>query len=178
MAGVTWTVRPEPVESPDAIATVRAYIREIAGRYYGRPATEQEVDAALAAEPDDELVPPKGRFLLARAHADGAVAGCAAVLMVRGTTAEIRRVWVAPHSRKGGLGGLLIATAECSALEMGATTVRLDTRDDLVEARRLYARLGYEEIAPFNDSPYADHWFGKTLRPFLGPLGEGAPAQG
>ncbi|MET9861811.1 hypothetical protein ABZY93_21310 [Streptomyces smyrnaeus] len=49
----------------------------------------------------------------------------------------IRRVWVAPHARKGGLGGLLVATAECSALEMGATTVRLDTRGDLVEARRM-----------------------------------------
>ncbi|WP_229376046.1 GNAT family N-acetyltransferase [Streptomyces spirodelae] len=168
MTGVTWIIRPEPIDSPDAVATVRAYIREIAGRYYGRPATEQEIDAALAGEPDDGLVPPKGVFMLARDHRDGAVGnvgGCVAVLMVTGTTAEIRRVWVAPHARRSGLGKLLVNTAEHAALDMGATAVRLDTRDDLVEARRLYARLGYEEIAPFNDSPYADHWFGKPLVP-------------
>ncbi|MDF4253950.1 GNAT family N-acetyltransferase [Streptomyces sp. WMMB303] len=162
---MTWTIHPEPVRSPAAVATVRAYIGEIAGRYYGRPATEQEIDAALAAEPDDALTPPEGAFLLARAHTDGAVAGCAAVLMVAPTTAEIRRVWVAPHARKGGLGKLLVNTVEGTALRMGAARVRLDTRHDLVEARRLYARLGYAEIAPFNDSPYADHWFGKQLTP-------------
>ncbi|WP_307808350.1 GNAT family N-acetyltransferase [Streptomyces oryzae] len=162
---MTWTIKPESVTAPDSVATIRAYIADIAGRYYGRPATEQEIDAALAEEPDDELVPPKGAFLLARARADGAVAGCVAVLMVADTTAEIRRVWVAPRARKGGLGGLLIRTAECAALDMGAMSVRLDTRRDLVEAKRLYARHGYEEIAPFNDSPYADHWFGKPLRP-------------
>ncbi|OEV11251.1 GCN5 family acetyltransferase, partial [Streptomyces nanshensis] len=125
---MTWTIEPEPVQSPAAVATVRTYIGEIAGRYYGRPATEQEIDAALAAEPDDALTPPAGVFLLARGHADGAVAGCAAVLMMTPTTAELRRVWVAPHARKGGLGKLLVDTAERTALRMGAATVRLDTR--------------------------------------------------
>jgi 4-hydroxy-4-methyl-2-oxoglutarate aldolase len=42
-------------------------------------------------------------------------------------------------------------------------TLRLDTRADLTEARRLYTRHGYREVAPFNDGPYADHWFAKTL---------------
>ncbi|WP_022888607.1 hypothetical protein [Agromyces italicus] len=27
----------------------------------------------------------------------------------------------------------------------------------------LYAKLGYAEGAPFNDGPYADHWFSKDL---------------
>jgi hypothetical protein len=35
----------------------------------------------------------------------------------------------------------------------------------LVEARRLYARHGYQEVAPFNDSPYAEHWFAKSVSP-------------
>lgn len=34
---------------------------------------------------------------------------------------------------------------------------------DLVEARRLYSRHGYLEVAPFNDEPYAEHWFAKHL---------------
>jgi hypothetical protein len=41
--------------------------------------------------------------------------------------------------------------------------LRLDTRHDLAEARRMYARHGYREVAPFNESPYADHWFAKPL---------------
>jgi hypothetical protein len=41
--------------------------------------------------------------------------------------------------------------------------MRLDTRGDLTEARALYARLGYDEVEPFNDGPYAEHWFEKAL---------------
>jgi hypothetical protein len=39
----------------------------------------------------------------------------------------------------------------------------LDTRSDLVEARALYARLGYQETEPHNYDPYAEHWFAKNL---------------
>jgi hypothetical protein len=42
-------------------------------------------------------------------------------------------------------------------------TLRLDTRSDLTEARRLYARHGYREVPAFSQGPYADHWFEKTL---------------
>lgn len=173
--GVTWTIQPEPRTSPDAVAAVRAYLREIAGRYWGRPATEQEVDAVLAEEPDDELVPPRGRFLLARDAREHTVAGCAAVLLADAATAELRRVWVAPHARRRGLGARLVGAAEEAALAMGARAVRLDTRRDLVEARRLYERLGYTPVEPFNDSPYAHHWLGKPLRPKLDRIPEQAP---
>jgi hypothetical protein len=40
--------------------------------------------------------------------------------------------------------------------------LRLDTRSELVEARRLYARHGYQEVAPFNDG-WADRWYEKPL---------------
>lgn len=52
---------------------------------------------------------------------------------------------------------------EATARDRGLNMLRLDTRADLVEARRLYARLGYQEVAPFNDGLYAEHWFEKTL---------------
>ncbi|RCG19403.1 GNAT family N-acetyltransferase [Streptomyces reniochalinae] len=171
---MTWTIRAEPITSPDAAEALLTYTTEMASRYYGRPATDREIDSAVAEHPDDDLVPPRGRFLLARADEDGTVAGCIAVVLAAEHTAEIRRFWVAPPIRRGGLGALLVAAAESAALGMGARTVRLDTRRDLTEARRLYARLGYEEIEPFNDSPYADHWFGKPLRRKLGHIPEQA----
>jgi ribosomal protein S18 acetylase RimI-like enzyme len=52
---------------------------------------------------------------------------------------------------------------ECLAREHDLSTLRLDTRRDLTEAHRLYARLGYQEVPAFNDCSYADHWFVKTL---------------
>ncbi len=37
------------------------------------------------------------------------------------------------------------------AYQHGRSRLRLDTRSDLVEARRLYERLGYREVPPFNE---------------------------
>ena len=58
---------------------------------------------------------------------------------------------------------MLVRAAEDAARALGAGRLILDTRHDLVEARALYARLGYAETAPHNDDPYAEHWFAKAL---------------
>ncbi|MFG3252195.1 GNAT family N-acetyltransferase [Streptomyces sp. NPDC048172] len=162
---MNWIIAPASVEAPEARATVRAYIADIASRYYGRPATDREIDEALDEEPDTELVPPKGAFLLARDGDGGPVGGCSGTRLLdpATATAELKRVWVAPHARRQGLGSLLVEAAEDAARALGATAIRLDTRHDLVEARTLYAARGYAEIAPYNSGPYADHWFEKRL---------------
>ena len=49
------------------------------------------------------------------------------------------------------------------AVECGATAIRLETNRVLGEAIRLYESAGYVEVAPFNDEPYAHHWFEKRL---------------
>jgi len=50
----------------------------------------------------------------------------------------------------------------------GARTARLETNRTLTEAIGLYRASGYREVAAFNDEPYAQHWFEKTLDPTLG----------
>ena len=45
--------------------------------------------------------------------------------------------------------------------EHGATATRLETNRNLPEALELYRLAGYVEVAPFNDEPYAHHWFQK-----------------
>ncbi len=50
-----------------------------------------------------------------------------------------------------------------AARTLGARRIVLDTRHDLVEARALYARLGYLETPPHNDRAYAERWFAKQL---------------
>jgi hypothetical protein len=43
--------------------------------------------------------------------------------------------------------------------------MHLDTNRTLTEAIALYRSAGYREVEPFNDEPYAHHWFEKDLAP-------------
>jgi GNAT superfamily N-acetyltransferase len=93
----------------------------------------------------------------------GEPAGCAGVRLLEPDTAELTRVFVYERLRGKGGAPLLVAAAEEAAHALGARRLILDTRGDLVEARALYARLGYTETGPHNDDIYAEHWFRKDL---------------
>ncbi|MFE0464282.1 GNAT family N-acetyltransferase [Kitasatospora sp. NPDC058965] len=159
MSNGEWTVTPVPVDHPDAVAVVRAYLTEIVGRYWGRPATGAEVDQVLREEPSTGLE----TFLIARQG--GRVAGCVGLRRLDAATGEVTKVFVHPAARGRGAGARLLAAVEAAAGRRGMAVLRLDTRADLVEARALYARAGYREIPRYNDSPYAAHWFEKELPP-------------
>jgi ribosomal protein S18 acetylase RimI-like enzyme len=151
-----------PTARPAAIA-LRAYYHDIVSRYHGRETTEEEIDAAMSDEPSDDLVAPRGLLLVA--CADDIVLGCAGLRLLPSGIGEVTRVHVAVSARGRGLGSRLLSELEDEARRRQLTTLRLDTRGDLVEARRLYARHGYQEVAPFNNDPYAEHWFAKSLGP-------------
>jgi ribosomal protein S18 acetylase RimI-like enzyme len=51
---------------------------------------------------------------------------------------------------------------ETRARDLGVSTLRLETNRTLEEAQALYRSCGYAEVEPFNDEPYAHHWFEKT----------------
>ncbi len=163
----SWTVTPEPFDSPVAAALWRAYYTEVSDRWYllheGRRTDPDELRREIAAQTGEDLAPPGGRLLVAR-H-DGEPAGSAGVRLLKAdaTTAELKRVFLLPGMRGKGGAALLVAAAEEAARELGAGRMVLDTRGDLVEARTLYTRLGYTETAPHNDEPYAEHWFSKRL---------------
>ncbi|WP_158887781.1 GNAT family N-acetyltransferase [Amycolatopsis anabasis] len=157
----TPTIAPLPIDHADARAVLRDYFDDVASRYYGRPATEREIDTALAEDPSDDLVPPTGVFLAAR-HA-GRIVGCVGLRLVAPELAELTRMFVRADARGRGGGSRLLDAAEAAARELGVARIRLDTRDDLVEARALYAKHGYAEVEPFNDDKYAEHWFQKEL---------------
>lgn len=157
----SWEVRAEPVDGATADALLRDYYTEIVGRYHRRPAEPAEVDIVLKEEPSDDLRPPTGLFLVG--WYDGEPAGCVGLRFAEPPVAEITRVYVRPSARRQGGGVRLLAAAEAAALAHGVTILRLDTRHDLVEARALYVRQGYHEVAPFSVSRYAEHWFEKRL---------------
>ncbi|MFJ9677105.1 GNAT family N-acetyltransferase [Streptomyces sp. NPDC101194] len=159
---MTWTTAPEPFDSPDAALLRRDYYDEVASRYWGRPATAGEIDEGLTEDGADRLVPPTGQFVVGRFG--GMPAACAGLLVVDTDVAELTRVFVRPEFRGTGGGGLLLAAVESAARGFGVRTVRLDTRNDLVEARGLYAKHGYREVPAFHRRQYAEHWFAKDLR--------------
>lgn len=108
----------------------------------------------------DDFAPPKGHFVVARLH--GNPIGCGALIWHEGY-AYLKRMWVAESSRGLGVGSRILSALESLAVKGGQRVVRLETNKALVEAQSLYRRSGYREIAPFNEEPYANHWFEKKL---------------
>jgi GNAT superfamily N-acetyltransferase len=136
---------PEPVlievVAPDASAAsqiLRAYIDDVASRYSGRQATDEWIDVSLREDPSIDLAPPSGVFLVARQR--DAVLGCARLRLLPERVGEVKRLFVTPAGR--GLGARLMRELERIARRHSLSVLRLDTRYDLVESRRLYATLG------------------------------------
>jgi DNA-binding MarR family transcriptional regulator/GNAT superfamily N-acetyltransferase len=143
---------------PDARGAVRAYVGELSDRFDGGFDPARSISAA-----DDELSPPAGLFLIATLHSEPV--GCGALKFHHDAPAEIKRMWVAPAVRGLGLGRRLLAELEARAAANGVRALRLETNRALGEAISLYRAAGYREVVPFNDEPYAHHWFEKTLEP-------------
>ena len=138
-------------------------------RYYGRPTDDVEINQHLGAGHDsDDLVEPTGVLLLAQS-ADGDAQprpiGCMGLRRLDEQTRELTRMFVRPEARGAGAAALLLAAAEQRARADGASVIRLNTRNDLVEARALYTTHGYQEIPRYGDDPLAEHWFEKKLQP-------------
>lgn len=133
-------------------------------KYYGELAARFPSGFALHADhaPDPgELAAPGGCMLVARLF--GEPVGCGAIRTLTPGIGEIKRMWVSPQVRRLGVGRRLLEELEHAALERKLHVVRLDTNGSLAEAIRLYHTSGYREIPPYNENPYAQHWFEKIL---------------
>ena len=140
---------------PAARACLAAYYAELDARFPGGFKVEQSHHPDTA-----DLVRPRGAFLVA--FAGGEPVGCIAL---KGTPGwgELKRLWVAPALRGSGLGRRLTDHAEALAKELGYTLLRLDTNRALTGPIAMYRAWGWQEIARFNDDPYAEVFFEKRL---------------
>lgn len=136
---------------------VSQYFAEIDRRFEGGfdPAASLSVD-------DHDLIPPRGAFLLATL--DGEPVGCGSVTAIEPGVGWLKRMWVDDSARGLGIGRRLLEALEGQSLELGLTTLRLDTNKALGEAIALYRSAGFREVPRFNDEPHAHHWFEKRLR--------------
>lgn len=147
----------------EALACLDLYFAELAARFPG--GFDRQAGGASAVE---DFAAPTGCLLLARL--EGRPVGCGAIRGLSPGVGEIKRMWVSPEVRGFGVARQLLQQLELFAAKQGWRLVRLDTNASLHEAISLYLRSGYREIARFNDNPYAQRWFEKSL-----PLGASSP---
>jgi hypothetical protein len=152
------TVASEPADAAESKALLAAYFEELRGVLAGFDPAR-----SVSADPE-EMAPPRGTFLVARAA--GRPLACGGVKSFSASepgVGEIKRMYIAPDARARGLGHDLLDALENDARVLGMTRLVLDTAGPLSAAARLYRSAGYAEVPPYNDNPFASLWFAKTL---------------
>jgi ribosomal protein S18 acetylase RimI-like enzyme len=142
-------------ETPADIAAARHLFGEYAASL-GVDLCFQGFAGELAGLPGDYAA-PQGRLLLA--HRGSVDVGCVALRPLRDAAdphagaGEIKRLYVRPSARGGGLGRALVEAVIGHARAIGYREIRLDTLATMGEARALYASLGFRECEPYCDNP-------------------------
>ena len=137
---------------------LRSYFEELGHRFDTGFDPAQSISAS-----DEEMTLPNGLLLVANLL--GAAVGCGALkLHIDTQIAEVKRMWVAADVRGLELQRRLLERLSAEAASRGMLILRLETNRSLFEAKHLYQRAGFVEVEPFNNEPYAHHWFEKDLR--------------
>jgi len=148
-------VRRIPADSPDALRLVADMVAELVPVY-----GDVDEPGTPSATPAD-FSPP----VLVHRHerpAGRPVAG-GGIKRLDASTAEIKRMYVAPAARSRGLARLLLDALEDAARSLGYRVARLDTASRQRHAVALYASAGYVEVPDYNGNPYATYWAEKIL---------------
>ena len=124
-------------DDPDVQRLAADQQAEVRARYDGQgepgtPPSAADISVVLVARDDD-----------------GAALGCGALRALGGGIAEVKRMYVAPSARGGGVAKAVLAGLEDAARDRGWTTLRLETGPRQPEAIGLYSRAGYRPIGAF-----------------------------
>jgi GNAT superfamily N-acetyltransferase len=121
------TISAEPLDSADA----RRLISEL----------DEQLNSMYPPEDNFTELPTADVFLIARI--DDEAIGCGAVRFIDATTAEVKRMYVAPRARGAGVGREIVQALEAFARERGAHRMVLETGPKQVEAIALYEHAGF-----------------------------------
>jgi GNAT superfamily N-acetyltransferase len=127
-------ISAEPLDGADG-TRLRAELEQELHRRYG----EQSEPARKPTAPDTTI------FLVAR-DGKGSALGCAGLRRIDRETVEIKRMFVRPSARRGGVAAALLSELEQLALRLSARRIVLETGPRQPESIRLYERHGYRPI--------------------------------
>ena len=131
------------------IPEVQRLFREYAA-WVGVDLSFQDFDRELAELPGD-YVSPAGVLFVARV--DDKLAGCVAAHQWLAGVCEMKRLFVRDGFRGSGCGRALVESVIGWARKAGYPRMLLDTLPAMDQAQRLYARLGFREVAPYRPNP-------------------------
>ncbi len=135
------------IDAPVAVQLISQLNTELSATYTEEGATHFRLDA-------EEVAEGRGVFLVA--YHDNQPVGCGALRKLDESTAEIKRMYVAPESRGRGVGRAVLNALEKEARNLGASRIVLETGARQKEASALYESDGFEPIPPYGeyvDSP-------------------------
>jgi putative acetyltransferase len=89
------------------------------------------------------------RTALVVARLDGQPIGCGALRRIDEATAEVKRMYVAPHGRRRGIARRILHALEELAEGFNYRAIRLETGLEQPEAIGLYESSGYHRIAAY-----------------------------
>ncbi len=138
-----------PAESLEDLAHVRALFLEYA-RSLNVSLDFQGFDEELAGLPG-AYAPPGGGLLLA--WVGGEAVGVVGLRPLDDGVCEMKRLYVRPAFRRTGAGRVLAERIVAIGGERGYQAMRLDSLSSMTAARRLYERLGFQEIEAYYDNP-------------------------
>ncbi|HRI59713.1 MAG TPA: GNAT family N-acetyltransferase [Saprospiraceae bacterium] len=95
---------------------------------------------------------PNGCLLLVKAE-DG-LAGCVGVRRWKDDIAELKRMYLQPHTRGQGMGRHLLEKALEHARQLGYRSIRLDTLPEMQAAIALYREFGFTDIPAYRENPF------------------------
>lgn len=99
--------------------------------------------------PTNPPTPPGGIYLLA--YEDSKPIGSGALRPIDERIVEVRRMYVLPSARRGGVARAILARLEQEADTMGCLVMRLETGYKQHAAMKLYESYGFIRIPPFGE---------------------------
>jgi len=106
---------------------------------------------------NEKYAMPNGRLYIS--YLDNRVAGCIALKPISAAQCEMKRLYVRPQFRGNGIAQALVEIIINDAKKIGYQCMLLDTFPALKNAIRLYEKMGFYRIPPYNNSPVNDTVF-------------------
>jgi putative acetyltransferase len=130
-----------PAQTTD-LETVRSLLREYAASL--------QLDLSFQ-DFEAELADPLGFYQLVLLADEG----CVALRRIDALTCEMKRLYVRPVGRGGGLGRRLAQAVISEARQRGYSRMLLDTLPQMAAAQALYRSLGFRDTEPYRHNPVA-----------------------